>query len=120
LALGFAAGRNRSRRTLSFHLKFHIDRLLCTSPTMIVAMVYQPSFIQLDPIDTATGKFLSNEWEKAPDHVCRLIQNQRANACYKLKRILHVGEELKFDLEAGSIHKVSLRGTFMIHRKADI
>jgi hypothetical protein len=103
-----------------FHLKFYIGRLLCTSPTMIVAMVHQPSFIHLDPIDPGTGKFLSNEWEKVPYGVCRLIQDQRANACYQLKRTLHVGEELKFDLEAGSIHKVSLIGTFMIHRKTDI
>jgi hypothetical protein len=103
-----------------FHLKFYIDRLLCTSPTMIVAMVHQPSFIHLDPIDIGTGKFLSNEWEKVPYGVCRLIQDQRANACYKLKRTLHVGEELKFDLEAGSIHKVSIIGTFIIHRKTDI
>lgn len=80
-----------------------ICRLLCTSPTMIVAMVHQPSFIHLDPIDTGTGKFLSNEWENVPYGVCRLIQDQRANACYKLKRTLHVGEELKFDLEAASL-----------------
>ena len=65
--------------------------MLCASPILEITPYFLSQFEELVP--GAAG---------VPFGVCDLIDGKRPNKCYKLKRRLHVGEELRFEMKVQS------------------
>ena len=69
--------------------EFKVCRLLCATPSIVITQG-SDQFMNLEGVDGV------------PFGVCDLIDGKRPDFCFKLKRTLHVGEQLKFELRAES------------------